>query len=87
MTVFYLLGDKSVIYITVPQLIVMGAELMALTSNSSMNRLAMMGLMGELMAASWICSNTYPGRGCRYFKAKLQEGNDLGDCHRCPLRK
>ena len=33
-----------------------GPELMALTSNSSINRLAMRRLMGEPIAAPWTCS-------------------------------
>ena len=35
-----------------------GQKLRALTSNSSMNRLAVRELMGEPMAAPWTCSQT-----------------------------
>ena len=58
MVVFCLSDDKGVIHLCGG----LGAELMALISNSFINRLATVGLMGEPMAAS--C--TYPGRenGC-----------------------
>ena len=37
-----------------------GAVLSAFTSNSSVNRLAIRGLMGEPMAAPWTCSSYLP---------------------------
>ena len=60
------LGDKVSCTYLIQSLGVFGAELMALDSNSSMNRLAIRGLMGEPMAASWTCSN-YPGRRSMYL--------------------
>ena len=60
MTVFCLLDDKSVIYIPDPMIWCWCAELTALMLNSSMNRLAMRGLMGEPIAASWTCSKYLP---------------------------
>ena len=52
---------------------------MALTLNSSINRLAMRGLMGNPWLHHGPVQNTDPGRGSRHFKAKLQQGDDLGD--------
>ena len=48
----------------------LGAMLMALVSNSSMNRLVMMGLMGSPWLYHGPVHNTYHGRGGRYFSAK-----------------
>ena len=44
-----------------------GAVLRAFTSNSSMNRLALRGLMGEPMLHHGPVHNTYPQRGSRCF--------------------
>ena len=57
LTVFYLLDDKGVISIpkSKPWWIGGSADI-PLDSNSSMNKLATIGLMGENMAVPWICS-------------------------------
>ena len=59
-------------------------ELRALTSDSSMNRLAMRGLMGEPMEHPGPVHKTYLGRGS-IFKADLQKGDYLLDGHVGPL--
>ena len=59
MTMLCLSDNKSVTYILEPKT-GDGAELMALTSNSSMYRVTLSGLMGEPMAAPWTCSKYLP---------------------------
>ena len=56
-----------------------GAELKASSSNSLMNRFEIRRLMGNPWLYHRPVQKTFPGRGGRYFKAKLQQGDYLLD--------
>ena len=57
---------------------------MGLTLNSSMERLATMGLIGDPMAALVPAHNAYLGRGSRFFKAELQQSDNMLYGQGCP---
>ena len=79
-TMSSLLDNKGVIHVAKPESGWIGAELMVVVSNSSLNRFKVSGLIGEPMAAPWTCSkNLTLEDEVGILKAELQQGDDLLD--------
>ena len=77
LVVFCLLDDTGVINISNPNLEGLGAVLMALDSNSCMNRLAIMRLMGNPWLHHGPLHNTFLRRANRYFQAEFHQCSDV----------
>ena len=61
---------------------------MDLDSNSSMNRLAMSGILGEPMAVPWTCSEyLHLEEEVGIFEAELQQCNYVLEVHQNPIKK